>query len=98
MNSDQSLEIKAYWERRLIATQKRFQKACESLARVRKLTRPAKSKLKISSFNNIVGDHMDNYSAVMKALFGGASQATPPASGMSSPQPDNQNNNKKSKP
>jgi hypothetical protein len=40
MDSAITCERGAYWERRLTAAQGRYLRACESLARVRRLSRP----------------------------------------------------------
>jgi hypothetical protein len=41
MKGSHTLTLGLYWEKRLTAAHKRYQKACESLARVRKLLRPS---------------------------------------------------------
>jgi len=43
MSQSLTLAQGLYWEKRLTSVQKRFQKACESLARVRKLNRSPKA-------------------------------------------------------
>jgi hypothetical protein len=50
------LPVADYWENRLTAAQKRLAKACETLARVRKLLRPAihKTRLNIGVVNAVV--------------------------------------------
>lgn len=44
-----------YWEKRLTSAQKRYLKACESLARVRKLLRPAGPQVNVEQINAVVG-------------------------------------------
>jgi phage gp37-like protein len=51
-----TLTLGMYWEKRLTAVQKRFQKACESLARVRKLHRSPKAKLTVNVLNATLND------------------------------------------
>lgn len=63
MKESHTLTMGIYWEKRLSAAHKRYQKACESLARVRKLTRPAKPGLqaKIAILNSLTGtDHLSS--------------------------------------
>ena len=40
-NHDRPLSLREYWERRLSATQRRYLRACETLARVRRLRLPS---------------------------------------------------------
>jgi hypothetical protein len=58
MRTGMDLALAQYWEKRLTATQKRYLKACEMLARVRKLLRPAvpKTRLNVGVVNAVVTD------------------------------------------
>ena len=46
---ESSIKIAGYWERRVNASSTRFLKACETLARVRKLSRPGAMQVNIGA-------------------------------------------------
>jgi hypothetical protein len=57
MDSAITCERGAHWERRLTAAQGRYLRACESLARVRRLSRPAPLQVNIGAQQmNVAGD------------------------------------------
>jgi hypothetical protein len=49
-----NITLAEYWEKRLSATQKRYLKACESLARVRKLLKPSGPQVSVGDVNMLV--------------------------------------------
>jgi hypothetical protein len=68
MNREMSLPCALYWEKRMTMVQKRYLRACESLARTRKLMRPPKSKLSVGTINALLSGKYtdDTLSAVLR--------------------------------
>ena len=68
MSGSISLTLAQHWDKHLAAAQKRYLKACEALARTRKLTRPPRSKLNIGTVNALLnGEPVGNLVGPMAA-------------------------------
>lgn len=72
LKGSHTLTLGIYWEKRLSAAHKRYQKACEYLARVRKLMRPArpKNRINLAVLNALTSADQQSYDAVGKILTG----------------------------
>jgi hypothetical protein len=59
MKQSHTLTLGMYWEKRLSAAQRRFTRACETLARVRKLSNTPALQFNIAANGGAAGEHQE---------------------------------------